>query len=74
MASKDKAITKKDIEEFRELIAIQKKFDRVTKALSRKLDCEFYELSEWTERLAKTPTATDEQVAFAMGRLSCCDL
>lgn len=73
-AAKEKSITKKDIADFRELVEMQKKYDRITKSLSRKLDVEFCELSEWAERLAKTPTATDEQVAFAMGRLVCCDL
>lgn len=73
-ANKDRSITKKDIEDFRELIEIQKKFDKITKALARKLDCEFYEISEWSERLSKTKAITDEQVIFAMGRMCCCDL
>lgn len=71
-SKKDRSITKKDIADFRELVEIQKKFNRVTKALGKKLDCEFYELSEWTERLASLKTSTDEQVVFAMGRLSGC--
>lgn len=67
---KEKTITKKDIADFRELVEIQKKFHKITTALSKKLDCDFYELSEWSDRLGKMNVTTDEHVAFAMGRLS----
>lgn len=64
-------ITKQDIADFRKLIEMHADYDKVTKRLGKKLECHFCEVSEWAEKLGKKKTpATDQEIAFAMGRLS----
>lgn len=65
-----KSITKNDIADFRKLVEMQREYHRITARIGKKLDCEFHDLSDWAEQLGKSATSTDEEIAFAMGRLS----
>jgi hypothetical protein len=64
------SIEKKDIQDARDLIVLHKQIATIRNRLCRRLKCDFYELDEWADRLAKIPKATDEDIAFAMGRLT----
>lgn len=71
MATKKQAgINKTDIADFKKLVDMHREYKKVISRLGKKLDCDFYELSEWADRLGKSSTTTDEEVAYAMGRLS----
>lgn len=64
-------ITKQDIDDFRSLIELHKNYEKITKRLGKKFDCHFHDVDEWAEKLGKKKTPlTDQEVAFAMGRLS----
>jgi hypothetical protein len=64
-------ITKADIDDFRKLIEMHRNYQTITKRLGKKLKCEFYDVSEWAEKLgSQKAKATDQEIAFAMGRLS----
>ena len=69
-ASKQSGLNKADIADFKKLVDMHREYQKVISRLSKKLCCDFYELSEWGDRLGKLPTTTDDAVAFAMGRLS----
>jgi hypothetical protein len=69
----EQGISKSDIADFRKLVDMHREYQKVISRLSKKLECDFYELSEWGERLGKTASTTDDAVAFAMGRLSTTD-
>lgn len=67
---KSKSITKADIEDFRKLIEMHREYNKIVGRIAKKLNCEFHDLSDWSEQLGASPSTTDEDIAFAMGRLS----
>ena len=63
-------ITKADISSFRVLIDLHRQAHSVRQKVCRKLKCDLFDLDEWADRLGKRPTVTDEDICFAMGRLT----